>query len=476
MSTASIATSQQSRYLKGVRQLLEQNSVPEAGCGMGRLRWLALEKAERLGLPTRKAEPWKFIDLTPLLQASQQWGSKPISTAEAADTLSHEQLSGCFLYPAERQPLRLIFVNGTFNSALSGWSPEQTQPATGLTIALLSQNENLQPDLQQRLQMGLNRSFEGADNGLESAAHAMTQKGLFIHVAKDCQIERPIELILIHSAAANANVASVSRLILDLEQHSKLQLSVRQLDLDGAHSSRYTHLLTQITLAEQASLSQTQLWQAQPGALCFSKLQASLATEARYSLVQVAQGGTLQRHEANVALEGTRADAQLRGLALLNGSTAFHQHVKVEHLAEDTTSSQLFKSIVDAMAKAEFEGRIFVDNAAQKTDAQQLSRALLLSPKAKAFARPWLVIDADDVKCSHGATVGQLSKEELFYLASRGLNAELASCLLTYGFASDVLTYQEDPDLREALVAVVLAALGLSQKPSTCFTTCLNPC
>jgi hypothetical protein len=218
------------------------------------------------------------------------------------------------------------------------------------------------------------------------------------------------------------------------------------------------HGIVQGTLAAEASVAWlNQCHTFEPQCYWLTSTQVTLQEKARWHMLNLNTQAHWVRHGAEVHLQGEQADAKLCGLTLGQGSQKVHQQVKVSHHAVDTTSQQAFKQVMQHQAYAEFSGSIGVHRVAQGTDAQQLSNTILLSDKAKVFVRPWLQIDADDVKCSHGATVGQLENEQLFYLTSRGLTASEASKLLLQGFAHDIIdTYLLGQNLPED----VLSTLG----------------
>lgn len=451
-----------------VRESLETEALPKTGCGLSKCRWDALEKAERLGLPHRKLEQWRFTELKTLL--STGWQAYPKNDEAALELGCAQLIKQAQLFDDASKPLRLVFVNGQFSPVLSNWKPGETLPE-GLEIALLSEAETLPSEAQQRLQHQLKGVLEATESGLDAAFQALASEGLYIRLKENALCSRPLEITLFNEKAEQPRLAPL-RLLVDMAKNSEATLGLQQLNQAG-QATVLAPLLSSIQLGANASLKQSQAWQPSEAALSYSDAAINLTGEAaKYQLVQLATGGAWHRHNAVVTIAGERADAQLYGLQVLNGKTELHQHVKLDHQVPEATSTQRFKSLVDDEAKSEFEGRIFVRPDAQQTDAQQLSKALLLSPKAKAFTRPWLNIDADDVSCSHGATVGQLSKDELFYLASRGLPESVARCLLTYGFAADILTQESDPVVRQALIDRTLDSLGLTQNPAFCFTNC----
>jgi Fe-S cluster assembly protein SufD len=206
----------------------------------------------------------------------------------------------------------------------------------------------------------------------------------------------------------------------------------------------------------------------------FMATQAFLAENSQVDLTTVTLAGKPVRHAVSVFLQGEEAACRLNGLNVLSNTARAYAHTEIHHQVPRCRSEQVYKNILDGDAQAEFDGIIQVYPHAQQTDARQLNKNLLLSNDAVAYTRPQLKIDADDVKCAHGATVGQLEPEELFYLQSRGLSAEVAQCLLTFGFAEDLIQNIGQAPVRAYLEQRVLEALGQSNSPLNCFTSCVK--
>ncbi|MFM7469148.1 MAG: SufD family Fe-S cluster assembly protein [Vampirovibrionales bacterium] len=215
------------------------------------------------------------------------------------------------------------------------------------------------------------------------------------------------------------------------------------------------HTIVQAMVSPRASVAWlNQCHSFHPALYWMTSTQATVEAEAQWSMLNVNTQVSWVRHGGLVTLKGERADTKLCGLSLGQMSQKIHHHVRIHHEAEHTTSQQAFKQVMQHQSYAEFSGSIQVHKVAQKTDAQQLSNSILLSDQAKVFVRPWLKIDADDVKCSHGATVGQLESDQLFYLASRGLSHAEASKLMLQGFVHEVIdTYLEGQHLPDEILS-----------------------
>jgi Fe-S cluster assembly protein SufD len=223
------------------------------------------------------------------------------------------------------------------------------------------------------------------------------------------------------------------------------------------HGHTLTNGITEVLVHEGAELTHERIQRESPEALHVSNLRARVERDARYISRTITLGARLSRQTPHVVLTDEGTELTLDGLALLGDSQVADTHSFIDHTMPHGSSRQLHKAIVDGQARAVFNGRIFVRPGAQQTDAQQQSRTLLLSETAQVDTKPELEIFADDVKCAHGAAIGALDPEELFYLQSRGLNLPTARNLLTYGFAADLLARIPVPSLQRQLRQAVMA-------------------
>jgi Fe-S cluster assembly protein SufD len=196
-----------------------------------------------------------------------------------------------------------------------------------------------------------------------------------------------------------------------------------------------------------------------PSGWSLSSARATLQTQAKLIMNTMSMGGQTVRNSIRTLLQGEGAECHLNGLDVLKDSTEVYHHTVMEHWVPNCVSDQYYKGILDNTAKSEFNGLVFVAKGADGTDSQQLNKNLMLSEEARVWTRPQLQINADDVKCAHGATVGQLEEDQLFYFASRGLDRELAQALLTFGFAEEMILRITSPLIQKALTARVLQML-----------------
>ena len=392
--------------------------------GWEALRTDAEARVEKLGLPTTKQEDWKYLDLTPL--AEMAFTPAPAAEVDIRDRILPEARGG-----------RLVFVNGRpdpHHSCVSGL------PA-GVRLLPLSQASEAASAL------GTVLHDMDAFAALNTARFT---EGAFLFVPRGVKVDTPLHLLFL--VKADEPVFTLPRLLIVLERGAELEL-IEEHAGEGVYLSAP---VVEVKLGENAQLRHERVQRQSPEAFHLGSLAADLARDARYLSRTVTFGARISRETPQATL-ATGAELALDGLALLDGAQAADTHSLIRHAAPHAQSRQLHKAIVDGSARAVFNGRIVVAKGAAGTDAQQQSRNLLLSDHARVDTKPQLEIENDDVKCAHGAAIGQLDADELFYLQSRGLDLAAAKNLLTYGFASDLLGRIPVASLRRALRQQVLA-------------------
>lgn len=387
------------------------------------LRAAAEARLADRGLPTPALEAWKYTDLKPL--ANLALGPAPEARVDLAPRLLSEMVG-----------TRQVFVNGRHDPHASCVS---AVPAGLRFLPLAAASE---------AGHALGALAEGAVPSLfEDLNTARFQDGAVILVPRNLKAALPLHLLFLTQGPC----AAFPRVLVVLDRGAELEL-IEEHHGEGAY---LTCPVVEVRLGEGAVLRHERVQRDAPEAVHLGTLRAEVGRGARYLSRTLTFGARLSRQEPFLRLaEG--AEASLDGLALLDGSQLADTHSFLDHAAPHASSHQLHKCIVDGHARAVFNGQIRVAPGAQGTDARQQSRNLLLSAEARVDTKPQLEIYADDVKCSHGATVGQLDPEELFYLQSRGLTADDARNLLTYGFAADVLSGIRVASLRRELRRLVM--------------------
>lgn len=368
--------------------------------------------------PTTRDEEWRFTDLSDLVPLRFQAPGKPQDLATAIQD---------WTLPEAAQS-RLVFVDGVYAPE---WSAVEQLP-TGLMVGNLSAHPEWQAQLQSRLaaQTGGEEIFTALNTvGLKDGAIAL--------IPKNAQVEPPIHLLFI-STSSDTAIFSQPRCLVVAEPNSCVTLIEEYVGLGEGTS--FTNAVTEIFIEDNAEVRHTRLQRESVAAYHIGKTAVSQGRNARYTCNAISLGALLSRHHLNIYSNGEQTETTLNGLTMLGNQQLGDLHSAIALSKPHCTTRQLQKNIVGDRAHVVFNGKVFVPKLAQLTDAGQLNRNLLLSRKARVDTKPQLEIVADNVKCTHGATVGQLDNDEVFYLQSRGIDAESARRLLVYAFAYEILS------------------------------------
>jgi len=408
------------------------------------LRREAAARFAALGLPGREREDWKFADLRPFAAA----GWRPFAEQPSAPaTALAERLAAL---PDLGGP-RLVLVDGVY---APGLSRAASLPA-GLAVAPLAA-----VDPARLLAAGFGRLASHADAAFTALSAAWWQGGLFLTIAPEATFDAPIEIVHLATGAAAGRMLA-PRLLVEVGQMGSAAIVERYLSADDA--AHFTNAIGELSLAEGARLTHLKLLAENAAAWHIGASHVHQAARSHYASREILLGGAMSRRELHLTLAGREASCELNALYLGGGEQRHDLRTRVRHAVSDCQTRELYKGILDGRARGIFDGLIIVDQDAQKTDARQTNRNLLLSPDATAYSLPRLEIYADDVKCTHGSTTGQISDEQLFYLCTRGFAAEAARALLTYAFASEIIEGIEPAALRRELASALLARLPQSQ-------------
>src|SRR3989338_566190 len=441
MATAS--NSKNSIYRESFsKELLKKE--PETSDWLQGVRRKAYDRFEKLGFPTREEEAWKYINLEPILGASfvSEKGTAPFfqrSENRKKGAVPFSQIEKYFL--SENQQ-RLVFVDGVYSKKLSSI---KNLPSCvilqDLATGLLSHG-----DLIKRY---LGRDASSEKNAFSSINTFSFKDGLFLYIPDKVVVDSPINIILLGTGSDAAPTLFYSRILVAIGECSRVRIIVNYAGLPEARY--FNNTVAEVHVGEGACLDYFQIERGSKNAYQVATNHFYLGKFSTLETLAFTEGGAITRNEDVVEFQGEKGFASLKGLSLLNQESEVYNHVVVNHKTPDCTSRQLYKNILSGKARSEFNSLVRVWRGAQKSDSNQLNRTLLLSDTAENHSRPQLKIDADDVSCTHGATVGQLEKDELFYLRSRGLSKELARFVLTSGFAEEVIQDLEPASLREHL-------------------------
>jgi Fe-S cluster assembly protein SufD len=377
-------------------------------------RAAALERANALSVPTTRDEEWRFTDLAPL---------NKLRVTPAANVASVDGTP----FEVPEAALRLTFVDGVYSPALSSRSALRA----GVTVSTLAEalKTNAVP-IEPHL-----ASHAGFDRQVFTALNtAWLRDGAVVHLSKNAVLNEPLHLLFI---AAQKDAASCPRCLIVVE--SGAQCTVIEDYVAATDAAYFTNAVTEIAIASNARVRHVRLQRESMQAVHIATCAVSLAKDAAYISQSVAFGARLSRYNLDVLHKGEGAEAVIDGLALISGQQLADTHTTMDHAQPNGRCTQLHKTIVGGAAHAVFNGKVLVREGAQLTNSAQQSRNLLLSGTARVDTKPQLEIFADDVKCAHGATVGQLDAEQLFYLKSRGLPDVAARNLLTYAFGAEIV-------------------------------------
>jgi Fe-S cluster assembly protein SufD len=400
-------------------------------------RKAAMARFDELGLPTSRDEQWRHTNLTPLTRTVFHPGARgePPRGDLNMNALADLRLGGP----------RLVFVDGKRSAALSS--------TDGLCegVRVMSLAEALE-QIPERLEASLVREHETPDGVFEALNSALLEDGAVVVVPDGVRLDAPIQLCFVSGGADEATASHPLTLLL-AGQSSQVRLVEQYVGIDG--STYFTNARTSVEVGDNAIVDHYRLQLESDQAFHVSSLRSRQARDSRYTSHNVNLGGRLVRHDVRAALEGEGGTCQLYGLYLTRESQHVDNHTVLDHTSPHCDSRELYKGILDGKSSSVFCGRIVVRPGAQKTDAKQSNPNLLLSKSALAHTQPQLEIYADDVKCTHGATVGQIDADAVFYLRSRGLPEAQARDLLVNAFAGELLEHVQIESLRVALGSAI---------------------
>lgn len=381
---------------------------------MQQRRAQARERFRAEGVPTPRLEDWKYTDL----RAVTRHDYVPAGFEAVGAPASIPAIDGL-------QAVRLVLVDGRVEPSLS----ELDQLPDGVEFGSLGQ---CLADDGERLRPWLGAAMPDAGHGLVALNDAFAVDGAWLQVADGVEVDTPLEIVFVSRADGRSPLVQPRNLVV-VGAGARLRLLERYVVVGEDRS--LTNAVTEMFLARGAEVEYTRLQEEGERGGHVGGLYVRQQADSRCTLNTVSLDGLLVRNDLRVALVEAGAECRLNGLALGNGRQHIDNHTTVEHVVERCTSRELYKSVLDGRARAVFHGRIVVHPDAQQTDSEQNNHNLLLSADAEIDTKPQLEIYADDVKCAHGATVGQLDEDSVFYLRSRGIDEEDARALLTIAFA-----------------------------------------
>ncbi|MEM6253584.1 MAG: Fe-S cluster assembly protein SufD [Cyanobacteria bacterium P01_D01_bin.156] len=423
MSSVSTAVAQRDRYLSA---LLAQatEAASQSSLAIDNLRASARALVQEQTFPSNRAEEWRFTNLSSMLETEFQ---VPSALEESAIAQAKGLLTDVSL---DAVASRLVFVNGTYVAELS-------QLAAGITV--FSQLDKLPEGLAQ---------VRGSNEVFTALNTAGFTDGAVVQVTKNTVLEQPVQIVYLTVGDA---LLVQPRCLVIAETGSALTLIE---EFHGVGAS-FTNSVSEIWVQDNAEVTHLRLQQESTETVHIGKTAVSQARDSRYRTTAINLGGSIARHNLEVYQTGPQTETTLNGLTAIGQQQLADTHSLVALTHPHGTADQLQKNIMDDQSHGVFNGKVYVPQQAQLTNASQLNRNLLLSSKARVDTKPELDIVADNVKCAHGATVSQLAPDELFYLQSRGINRDQAQRLLVYAFAMEIIEPLPVAPLRDRMTQYI---------------------
>ena len=424
-------------YLKAFERF-EQAAATTQPSWLFPLRKAGIARFAELGFPTLKNEDWRFTNVAPIAKLP----FKPALDA-ARDGLTKDSLDQ-FSF-AKLPGTRLVFVNGHFAAELS---TATTQP-NGIKVSSLATALANDSAL---VEKHLGRYVRTEDNAFAALNNAFFQDGGFVYVPAGQSVDDPVQFLFINTSK-DAGATTHPRNLIIAERGAKLTVIESYVSLASAPT--FTNAVSEFALGDNAVVEHCKFQDESPEAYHIAALHSHLGRAVSFSSHSIATGAKLARNNLRTTLDGEGIECVLNGVYITNNDQISDHYMVVDHAKPHCASHEYFNGILAGKSKGVFHGRILVRPDAQKTDAKQTNKNLLLSDDATADTKPQLEIYADDVKCTHGATIGQLNDESIYYLRSRGIGLENARRMLIHAFAGEIIDRVKHDALREELDVLV---------------------
>ena len=407
------------------------------------LRVDAMKCFETKGFPTKKEEAWKYTSLNSVLKNDFSVFPKHENAIEFSDVKKY------FLH--EIDTYKVVFIDGVFSSFLSATTHD------GLDVCLMS-SALTKP----KYKMVIDAYYHQIANKEESLTAlntAFATEGAFIHIPKSKVVDKPIEIMYFTTGVESALLVQPRNLIV-VGENSHVQIIERHQCIEG--NPVLTNSVTEVFAQKRAIVDYYKIQNDVLTANLVDNTYISQKQESHVSVHTFSFGGNLTRNNLNFYHFGERIDSTLKGITIIGHKQHVDHFTLVNHATPNCESHQNYKTIIADSATGVFNGKIYVEKEAQKTDAFQQNNNILIGDKATINAKPQLEIFADDVKCSHGCTIGQLDETALFYMQQRGIPQKEAKALLMYAFSNDVIESIKIPELKQRITKIIATKLGVS--------------
>jgi len=415
-------------------QNLEVNLNGESKNNIHKIRQNAIASFEQLGFPVKRMEEWKYTNLNPILKHDFKTMFEPARTLLSSNNLKEYLVEGLNVN-------LIVLINGQFNERLSRIITKNEK----VFIGSFSEGRINHSKI---IEKHFSKYADYKNRSLTALNTAFAKDGAFIYIQKGIQVAEPIHILNIADATKDSIMAQPRNLFI-AEEGADVKIIEDYHSRGDNHS--FTNVVTEIYCAPNARLDRYKIQNDNDKAYHVATTQVMQERDSYFSDTTISWGGAITRNDLNAVFNGMNTECHFYGLSLLSGKQHVDNHTLADHAKPNCYSNELYKGIVDDKATSVFNGKIMVREDAQKTNAYQSNGNILLSEDATIYSKPQLEIFADDVKCSHGATTGQLNKEEMFYLRARGIGKDEARILLLNAFAGDVMDSVKIDELREKL-------------------------
>ncbi|AVI50769.1 Fe-S cluster assembly protein SufD [Pukyongia salina] len=405
------------------------------------LKSKAIKIFENEGFPSKKMEDWKYTSLNSLLKTDYSLSPKKDHAVEFKDVKQY------FLHDIDTY--KIVFVDGVYNSFLSETTHDK------MDVCLLSAALS-KPKYQPVIEAYFNKV--AGNDSLTSLNTAFAREGAYIYIPKHREVEKPIEVINFATGNEAALMLQPRNLII-VGENAHVQIIERHQSL--SENAVFTNSVTEIFAEKRAYVDYYKIQNDRANASLIDTTYISQEEQSNCRVHTFSFGGKMTRNNLNFYQRGERCDSTLKGITILEGKQHVDHNTLVNHIEPNCESHQDYKGIFGDSSTGVFNGKVVVEREAQKTDAFQQNNNILIDDKATINAKPQLEIFADDVKCSHGCTIGQLDEEALFYLRSRGIAKKEARALLMYAFANNVLESVKIPELKRRINKLIATKIGV---------------
>ena len=430
----SLQTGKETIYQQDFQKSLESANQPE---WLKNLREKAFAYFTENGFPTTQNEEWKYTSVKEAVGG--RWSV--VSEKSGSENVSR------FVFEESKESV-LVFTNGVLNRELSNTSA--IKDASVLSFSEAFENKQFGTLLETKL----GSLVDSEKNGFTALNTAFIGEGVFIHLPKNAQIDAPIQLLFLTDDGA----VSFPRVLIIAEEFAEATF-VETYNRVG-ETKYLTNAVVEVSVADEAKIKHFRVQRESHAAFHVSNTAAEVGRGSVYDTTAINLGAKLSRHDVSLKFNSEGGEAFVDGLYFLGEEQHHDTHSVIKHDVPNCVSHQTYKGVLNDKSRGVFNGKVFVAVGAHGTDGYQSNKNLLLSNEARIDTKPQLEIFNDDVKCSHGATVGQLEEEELFYLLSRGINESLAKNLLTYGFAEEIVNKIEIESIKKQLDEAVLNRLN----------------